>query len=84
MMNLKSDLLEGCSEIHTDIYIYWVKKRREDDIRIPRFVDSPLTDGVEVVSLTRRLAFAPQEDSWYSILLEDESTARLSAAGRIK
>jgi hypothetical protein len=33
------------------------------------FLDNRLTDGGEVVSLTRRLPFAPQEDSWYSFLL---------------
>jgi hypothetical protein len=33
-----------------------------------------LTDGGEVVSLTRRPSFTPQEDSWYSFLLEAEST----------
>jgi hypothetical protein len=34
-----------------------------------------LTDGGEVVSLTRRLAaLYPQEDSWYSFLLEAEYT----------
>jgi hypothetical protein len=29
-----------------------------------------LTDGGEVVSLMRRPRFTPQEDSWYSFLLE--------------
>jgi hypothetical protein len=33
-----------------------------------------LTDGGKVVSLTRRQPFNPQEDSWYSFLLEAEST----------
>jgi hypothetical protein len=34
-----------------------------------------LTDGVEVVSLTRRQAgHYPQEDSWYSFMLEAEQT----------
>jgi hypothetical protein len=41
--------------------------------RLPHFLDNRLTDGGEVVSLTRRPSFTPQEDSWYSILLEDES-----------
>jgi hypothetical protein len=41
--------------------------------RLPHFLDSRLTDGGEV-SLTRRPSFTPQEDSWYSFLLEAEST----------
>jgi hypothetical protein len=36
----------------------------------PYFLDNRLTDGGEVVSLT------PQDDSWYSFLLEAESTPR--------
>jgi hypothetical protein len=35
---------------------------------------SRLTDGGKVVSLTRHPPFIPQEDSWYSFLLEAEST----------
>jgi hypothetical protein len=43
--------------------------------RLPHFLDNRLTDGVEVVSLTRRpAALYSQEDSWYSFLLETEST----------
>jgi hypothetical protein len=43
--------------------------------RLPHFIDYGLTDGSEVVSLTcRTAAFYPQEDSWYSFLLEAEST----------
>jgi hypothetical protein len=41
--------------------------------RLQHFLDSRLTDGGEVVSLTLD-AFYPQEDSWYSFLLEAEST----------
>jgi hypothetical protein len=37
-------------------------------------LDSQFTDGSEVVSLTRRLPFTSQEDTWYSFLLEAEST----------
>jgi hypothetical protein len=33
-----------------------------------------LTDGGEVVCLTSRPLFTPQEDSWYSFLVEAEST----------
>jgi hypothetical protein len=34
-----------------------------------------LTDGGEVVSLTRWPPFTPQEDSWYLFLLEALSTS---------
>jgi hypothetical protein len=41
--------------------------------RLPHFVDNRLTNGGEVVSLTRRLdALYPQEDSWYLFLLDAE------------
>jgi hypothetical protein len=44
-------------------------------LRLPHFIDSRLTDGGEVVSLTcRPVALYPQEDSWYSFLLKAEST----------
>jgi hypothetical protein len=35
-----------------------------------------LTDGGEVVSLTLRPSFTPDEDSWYSFLLETESSPK--------
>jgi hypothetical protein len=41
---------------------------------LPHVLDYRLTDFGEVVSLTRRPSFTPQEDSWYSFLLEAEST----------
>jgi hypothetical protein len=41
-------------------------------LRIPHSVDSRLTDGGKVVSLTHRQRFTPQEDSCYSYQLEDE------------
>jgi hypothetical protein len=41
--------------------------------RLQHFVDSRLTDGGEVVNLPRRTSFIPQEDFWYSFLLEAES-----------
>jgi hypothetical protein len=41
--------------------------------RHPHFLDNRLTDGGKV-SFTRRPPFTPQEDSWYSSLLEAEST----------
>jgi hypothetical protein len=43
--------------------------------RLPHFLDSRLTVGGEVVSLTRwpPPALYPYEDSWYSFLLEAES-----------
>jgi hypothetical protein len=42
--------------------------------RLPHFLDSQLTDSGEVVSFMFRLPSYPQEDSWYSFLLEAEST----------
>jgi hypothetical protein len=44
-------------------------------LRLPHFLHNRLTDDGEVVSLTRRLLFTPQEDSWYSFLLEAESAS---------
>jgi hypothetical protein len=37
-------------------------------------LDNRLIDGDEVVGPTHRPSFSPQEDSWYSFLLEVEST----------
>jgi hypothetical protein len=53
-------------------------------LRLAHFADSRLTDGGEVVSLMRRPPVTAQEDSWYSFLLEAESTPGPSAAGKIK
>jgi hypothetical protein len=39
---------------------------------LPHFLDNRLTDGGETVSLTLRPLFIPQEDFWYSFLLEAE------------
>jgi hypothetical protein len=44
--------------------------------RLLHFLDNRLTDGGEVVSLTRRSHLYPQEDSWYSFLSEAESAPR--------
>jgi hypothetical protein len=43
-------------------------------VETPTFSDIRLTDGGKVVSITRWPHFIPQEDSWYSFLLEAEST----------
>jgi hypothetical protein len=45
-------------------------------LRIPHCLDNRLTGSAEFVSLTRRPRFTTQEDSWYSILSEAESTPR--------
>jgi hypothetical protein len=42
--------------------------------RLPYFLDNRLTDGGEVATFSHRPPFTPQEDSWYSFLLEAEST----------
>jgi hypothetical protein len=43
--------------------------------RLPYFLHNQLRDGGEIVSLMPRLAaLLPQENSWYSFLLEAEST----------
>jgi hypothetical protein len=57
------------------MYIYWylMAKRRLVQ-QIPHFLDNRLIDGCKVVNLTRRSHLHPEEDSWYSFLLEAEST----------
>jgi hypothetical protein len=56
--------------------------------RLPHFLDNRLTDGGEIVSLRRRPPFGPQEYSWYSFMLEAESTprgiVRLEGLGQLK
>jgi hypothetical protein len=53
--------------------------------RLPHFLDNRLTDGAEVVSLTRRpSAPYPQEDSWYSFLLEVEAPMEIVRLGSIE
>jgi hypothetical protein len=42
----------------------WGHREGCETSRLPHFVDNPLTDGREVVSLTRRPPFTTQEDSW--------------------
>jgi hypothetical protein len=44
------------------------------EVQAPTFSDIRLTDGGKVVSPTLRPLFYHQEDSWYSLLLEAEST----------
>jgi hypothetical protein len=57
---------------------------------LPYFLDIRLTDGVGVVSLTRRSSFTFHEDSWYSFMLEAEKTPEPQcdwkdyASGKIK
>jgi hypothetical protein len=43
--------------------------------RLSHFLDSRLTDGGELVSLTHRSPLYLQEDSWYSFPLEAQSSA---------
>jgi hypothetical protein len=42
--------------------------------KIPHFLDNWLTDGGEVINLKRPPPFNPQEDFWYSFLLDAETT----------
>jgi hypothetical protein len=44
------------------------------EVEAPTFSDIRFTEGGKVVSPKRRPLFTPQEDSWYSFLLEAEST----------
>jgi hypothetical protein len=44
------------------------------EVEAPTFSDIRLIYGDKVVSPKRRPLFTPQEDSWYSFLLEAEST----------
>jgi hypothetical protein len=59
-----------------------VEAHRVETLRFPHFLDNRLTDGGKVVSPMRLPPFTPQVDSWYSFLLEAESTQSHSAAGR--
>jgi hypothetical protein len=53
--------------------------------RLPHFLDNRLTDGADVVSLTRRPPFIPREDSWYTFLLEAPMViVRLEGLGQLK
>jgi hypothetical protein len=45
-----------------------------ETLRVKQYLDNLLTDGGKVVSLTLRPPFTPQGGSWYSFLLETEST----------
>jgi hypothetical protein len=51
-----------------------IYKDEINQIKSKHYLDSRLTNGTKVVSLMCQLPFAPQEDSWYSFLLEAEST----------
>jgi hypothetical protein len=42
--------------------------------RLPYFLDSRLTDGGEIFSPKCRPLFTPRKITWYSFLLEAEST----------
>jgi hypothetical protein len=47
-----------------------------DTSRLPFFLHNRLTDGGEVVSLTRRPFFTPRTIPWYSFLLGAETVSR--------
>jgi hypothetical protein len=52
-------------------------------LRIPYFLDNQLKDGGEVCRPYAPAALYPQEDSWFSFLLEDEWTPDLEGFGSI-
>jgi hypothetical protein len=54
------------------LHFVWKTRTEETTWKI----QNQLTDGGEVVSLTRQPPFTPQEQSWYSFLLGAESTPR--------
>jgi hypothetical protein len=67
----------GGMEVCTPKAISITGRRGPEDCetsRLPHFLDSWLIDGGKVVSLTLRPTFTPQVDSWYSLMLETEST----------
>jgi hypothetical protein len=72
--------VESCFTLGLNVLIILIKKESIpvtgcEDVEAPTFhLDSRLTDGGKVVSLTRRSPFNPQQDSWYSFLLDAEST----------
>jgi hypothetical protein len=53
-------------------------------LRNAHFPDNQPIDGGEVVSHIHWLSFILQEDYWYSLLLQAESTPGPSMAGRIR
>jgi hypothetical protein len=60
--------------------LHIITKQAVDDretSRLLHFLDSMLKNGGEVVTLTRRSPFTPQEDSWYLVLLEAEGLDQL-------
>jgi hypothetical protein len=58
------------------------------DVKVPTSLDNRLTDGGKVVSFMRRPPLYPQGNSWYSFLLEAQSTPRammrLEGLGQLK
>jgi hypothetical protein len=73
------NIIHGSTFIMTDCPIHIVVTGHEsphgcETLRLPHFLDNMPTDGIKVVSLTHKPPFIPQEDSWYSFLLEAEST----------
>jgi len=60
----------------------WTGQEGSRKLRFPDFVTTA-QDGGKDVSLMHRLLFTPRKCSWYSFLLEAESTPGHSAIGRI-
>jgi hypothetical protein len=54
-----------------------------ESLRLPHFLDNRLTDGGVCQPYMPEILY-PHEDSWYSFLLEAESTPGPSATGRVR
>ena len=54
----------------------WTDPEDSKKLRFPDFMTTA-QDGGKIVSLTQRPLFAPRKYSWYSFLLEAESTPGL-------
>jgi hypothetical protein len=61
------------SKVKLSLYRLW-RSLGLREVEAPTYSDIRLTDGGKFVSLRRRSFLPPREDSWYSYMLEAEST----------